>query len=152
MGDPNDAAPDPDERTLPNARNAVPAVESPWMTIISAVLFLYVGFGLGYVGSTDNPVYNGSVTAFTWGARIVGIGLLVIALLTYLRLTIALSIDVVISGLAALGCLAVGVIWLVFGDREGILVLLFGVFNLSAARSAFVRWRAGRARLSRFQS
>ena len=48
-----------------------------FMSLISAGLFLYVGFGLGLEGISDSAIYNGSVTAFVWGARIVGIGLLV---------------------------------------------------------------------------
>ncbi len=88
MSDPNDAAPDPEEQILPYARKPAPTAEFPWMTIVSAGLFLYVGFGLALEGASGNAIYDGSVAAFTWGARIVGIGLLVIALLTYLRLSI----------------------------------------------------------------
>jgi len=111
------------------------------MSLISACLFLYVGFGLGLGSVSGNPIYDGSITAFVWGARIVGIGLLVVAGLSYWGGGIAHAADLAVATLAAVGCVAVGVIWLAFGDRDGILVLLFGLLNGSAARAAWLRWR-----------
>lgn len=110
------------------------------MAIVSACLFLYVGFGLGLVGMSGDAIYDGSVTALVWGSRVVGIGLLITAGLSYTRLAIGLLLDLVVSALAAGGCLLIGVIWLFYGDMQGILLLLFGVMNASAARGAWVRW------------
>lgn len=110
------------------------------MAIVSACLFLYVGFGLGLVGVSGDAIYDGSVTALVWGSRVVGIGLLITAGLSYTRLAIGLLLDLTVSALAAGGCLLIGVIWLFYGDMRGILLLLFGVLNASATRGAWARW------------
>lgn len=117
------------------------------LTVVSAALFLYVGFGLGLVGISGDPVYDGSITAFTWGARIVGVGLLLVAALAYFHVPGALLLDFALAALAAAGCLIVRAIWIAFGDLEGVLIVLFGLLNASAARSAWRRWRPDRARL-----
>lgn len=120
-------------------RNAV--AESPLLTLISALLFLYVGFGLGLVGISGDPLYDGSVAALTWGARIVGIGLLVAAALIFARLPGANLLDLILATIAAAGCLMIGAIWMVKGDNQGFLLLIFGLLNGSAARGAWLRWR-----------
>jgi hypothetical protein len=120
-----------------------PVAESPLMSIISALLFLYIGFGMGLVGLSDQELYNGSVTAFVWMARIVGIGMLVVAGLTYVRLPFVYALDFILALLATVGCVVTGVIWIVYGDRSGYLLLIFGLLNASAARSAWRLWRAG---------
>jgi hypothetical protein len=115
------------------------------LSLVSAGLFLYVGFGLGLVGVSGNPVYDGSVTALTWGARIVGVGILVTTGLSYLKVPGVLVLDFAVSVLAAGGCLAIGVIWMLYGDLQGFLLLLFGVLNGAAARTGWVRLCAARA-------
>lgn len=115
------------------------------MSLVSAGLFLYVGFGLGLVGCSDNAVYDGSVTALVWGARIVGIGILLILGMMLARIPGALLLDLAVSVLATALCTVVGVIWLVFGDMQGILLLLFGLLNGGAARAAWYRWRRHRS-------
>lgn len=125
-----------------------PGGDSILMTLVSAALFLWVGFRVGFEGNSDSALYNTSVTAFTWGARIVGIGLLCVAGLTVLRLPLVLVIDLIISFIAAGGCLIVAVIWLMHGDNDGLLLLLFGAFNSSAARSSWIRFRQSRAAAS----
>lgn len=127
-------------------RPSSPGGDSIILSLVSAGLFLYVGFGLGLVGISGNVLYDGSVTALVWGARVVGIGILVVTALTYLRLPGAAFLDLLISGLAAGGCVVVGVIWLAFQDMQGILLLVFGLFNASAARSAWSRLQAHRRR------
>ena len=131
--------PPPTARPLP-----IDGGDSILMSLISAGLFLYVGFMLGLVGISGNPIYDGSVAAFTWGARIVGIGLLVVVGLNLVRLPGAAMLDLFLSALAALGCLVVGVIWLAFGDMQGFLLLLFGLLNASAMKAAWTRWRTVR--------
>jgi hypothetical protein len=121
-----------------------PVAESPFMSIISALLFLYIGFWLRPVGMSDSELYNGSVTAFVWMARIVGIGLLVVAGLTYARLPSVNGLDFVLASLATAGCVATGAIWIAYGDTMGFLLLIFGVLNGSSARAAWRIWRAGR--------
>lgn len=126
-----------------------PAGDSPVMTFMSAVLFLYIGFVAGLQGISESALYNGSVTALTWGARFVGVGLVVIGLLSIARIAAVAYVDVLVSFVAAAGCLVVGLIWVAFGDMQGFLVLLFGVLNGSALHAAWVRVRwlrdAGRA-------
>ena len=121
-----------------------PGGESILMTLVSAGLFLWVGFGLGLAGVSDSALYNTSVAAFTWGARAVGVGLLLVAALTFFRVPFVLVIDLIVSFIAAGGCLIVGVIWILHDDRSGFLLLLFGVFNFGAARSSWVRFRQSR--------
>ena len=119
---------------------------SPIMTLISAGLFLYVGFIYAPVGISGNALYDGSVTAFTWGARFVGIGLLLVAGLSFTGLSVVFLVDMIVSVVAAAGCVLVGVIWLMHNDMQGVLILLFGVFNSSAAAASWRRWNASRAR------
>ena len=132
---------------LPHARRrpSPPGGESLLLSLVSAGLFLYVGFGLAMEGLSDSAFYNGSVAAFTWGARIVGIGLLLTTGMTYFRVPGAAVLDFGLAALAAGGCLLIGVIWLIYGDWQGVLLLLFGLLNWSAARHAWTRWQSQRA-------
>ena len=118
--------------------------ESPFMSIVSALLFLYVGFGLGLVGVSGDPLYDGSVTAFVWMAKIVGIGMLAVAAMIYARLQLVYPVNFVLALLATVGCLAAGAVWLAYGDGSGILILIFGLLNAGGARSAWLIWRSGR--------
>jgi hypothetical protein len=130
----------------PAEQPPVPSTDSPFMSLISACLFLYIGFGSGLEGPDRHPLEDASITALVWGARIVGIGLLVVAGLSYFAVGIASVLDLVLAGLAAVGCLLVGLTWLVFRDYYGGgLLVLFGLLNGSAARAAWFRWRRPRA-------
>ena len=130
---------EPEKRPLPAA------ADSPFMSIISALLFLYVGFGMGLVGISGERLYDGSVTAFVWMARIVGIGMLVVAGLTYTRLPFTHVLNFILALLATIGCLATGVIWIAYGDSSGYLLLVFGLVNGSAARSGWRIWQPRRS-------
>jgi len=132
----------------PDARTRTPQAASGDMllTLVSAGLFLYVGFGLGWRGISGDALYDGSVAALIWGARCVGIGILVVLAMTYLHVPGVATLDLVLSGVAGGGCLVIGVIWVVAGDNDGFLLLLFGLLNASAARNAWQRWRAARNR------
>jgi hypothetical protein len=136
---------EPTPTSGPENRPRPPVAESPFMSIISALLFLYIGFWLRPVGMSDEELYDGSVAVFVWMARIVGIGLLVVAGLTYLRLPFVYALDLILALLATVGCVATGVIWLAYGDGSGWLLLIFGLLNASAARAAWRIWRAGRS-------
>ncbi len=125
----------------PERRPRPPVAESPFMSIISALLFLYIGFWMGLVGISGDRLYDGSVTAFVWMARIVGIGMLVVAGLTYARLPLVYPLSFIMALLATIGCLAAGVIWIVYGDSSGYLLLIFGLLNGSAARAAWRIWQ-----------
>jgi hypothetical protein len=130
----------------PAGQPPVPSIDSPFMSLISACLFLFIGFGVAWVRNTGHPIQDVSMLVFVWGARIVGIGLLLVAGLSYFGLGIASVLDLVLAGLAAVGCIVVGVTWLAFGDHfGGGLLVLFGLVNGSAARAAWFRWRQYRA-------
>jgi hypothetical protein len=116
------------------------------MELVSAGLFLYIGFGLGLVGISDSALYNGSVTALVWGARVVGIGSLLVILLNLLHVPHVVLFDLLLSGLATAGCAAVGLIWMTHNDMQGILLLLFALLNAGSARSAWYRWCGERVR------
>ncbi len=111
-------------------------------SLVAALLFLYVGFGLGLVGVSGNAIYDGSVTALVWGARIVGIGLLVVAGLDLAKVGFAAALDAMLAGVATVLCLGVGAVWLVYGDMQGVLLIIFGIVNGSSARNAWSRWSA----------
>lgn len=124
---------------------APPSGESLLLSLISAGFFLYVGFFLGLSGISDSAVYNASVAAFTWGARVVGIGLLVSTIMLFFRIPGATLLDLLLTGLAAGGCLIIGAIWLAFGDMWGIMLLLFGMFNFNSTKNAWRLWQGRRA-------
>ncbi len=132
---------------LQYARRAPPAGPGRelFMSLISAGLFLYVGFGMGLEGISKSALYNGSVATLVWGARVVGIGLLVTAALAYFRVPGMDPLDFALAALATVLCVGVGLVWLVFGDMEGLLLLLFGLLNGSATRGAWLRWKTQRA-------
>lgn len=113
-------------------------------SLVAALLFLWVGFGLGLRGYSGNALYDGSVTGFVWMARIVGIGLVIVSVLGYLRLRFAVPLNFALAALATAGCLGAGAIWFSFGDyQDSLLLLVFGLVNASAARSAWLQWRHG---------
>ena len=132
--------------SLPYARRRPPETggESVLLSLVSAGLFLYVGFGMGLVGISGDAIYDGSVAGLTWGSRVVGFGILVTTAMAYLRVPGVRLLDFLLAALATVGCLAIGAIWLVFNDMQGVLLVLFGVLNASAARGAWQRWQAHR--------
>jgi len=117
--------------------------ESPLSLIVSAILFLYVGFGLGMRGVLGNPIYDYSVDGFTWMSRIVGIGLAIVAGMSMAGIPGASRLNLGLSTIAALGCLIAGAIWLWFKDISGILLIAFGLLNAGAAGRMF-KWRGGK--------
>lgn len=130
----------------PKPPAASPA-EAPIMTLVSAGLFLYVGFWLSLspTGNSGSVLYDASVNLFTWMARLVGIGLLGVFVLELVRMPGAALLNLVVSAIATLGCLATGLVWVANGDSQGFLVLLFAALNGSATHAAWLalRGRAG---------
>ena len=125
-------------------RPAAPAGDLSFMTIISALIFLYFGFMAPYIPFEDDPVLQKySILGFNWMARIVGIGLLIVAGLTYARIKLAEPLDFFLALLAAVGCVGAGLVWMMHGyTANGVLIGIFGLLNASAARSAWIAWRS----------
>lgn len=113
---------------------------APISSLISAMLFLYVGFWLGLSSIESDPlVQRLSIHVFVWMARVVGIGLLAAALLEFSHVALAEPLNFGLSAVAALVCLACGAIWVAFGFMfNGLLALAFGAVNAGAARNV---WR-----------
>ena len=125
----------------PSSSRTPPTGEPAIYTLISAALFLYFGFFVQLLTYESDPlVQRASVAAFVWMARIVGVGLLLIAGLDYLRVPFSAPLNLAVSALAAAGCIVCGAIWLVNGYApNGVLLLLFGLLNAASVRGA---WRA----------
>ncbi|MGE0479401.1 MAG: hypothetical protein AB7Q17_02905 [Phycisphaerae bacterium] len=129
-------------KDAPRARSVDELVgESAFYTLLSALLFLYVGFYRPMIGVSGDALYDGSVAAFKWMGRIVGIGLLLVALLVYLRIPLAALAEALLSTLAAAGCLAIAAIWILHRDSDGYLVGIFGLLNSFVAWGAWKRLR-----------
>lgn len=129
-----------------SASGATYGDDSPLMTLVSAAIFLYVGFWMGLTPLSDAPLaYKFSVWGFTWMGRIAGIALLVVAGLGFARVGGgALAwLDAAVSVLACAGCLLCGAVWLAYGDMQGVLLVALGLLNGSAARHGLARLRRG---------
>lgn len=134
------------DSTAPGDREAVRGESYDDLVIpplISGVVFLYFGFVQALVGISGNALYDLSVDGFRWMARIVGIGLLLVAGAAYTRQPFARLLDLGVSAIAAVGCLAVGSVWLAHSDLDGILILALAALNIWAVKSAWEA-RAGR--------
>lgn len=112
--------------------------ETPLSLLISGLIFLYVGFGMNMRGVSGNALYDGSVSTFTWMSKLLGILFVAAWGLSLMKVPVALGVDL-LSLLAAVGCLVIGGMWLYFGDSQGILLLIFGLINASAARGLLNR-------------
>lgn len=111
------------------------------ISLVSAGLFLYVGYGLGLRPTEGaEPLYAASVRALVWGARLVGFAILAVMVLSQLRVPGTALIDLLIAVLATGLCAVVGLIWVVHHDMDGFLLLLFALLNGSATKAAWLRW------------
>lgn len=120
--------------------------DSIFGTLISAGIFLYVGFGMGMTGVSNSELYNFSVSAFTLGAKGVGIAFLVVAGLRLMGARFSAVLELMAEIIAALGCLVIGGVWVMHGDTSGFLLLLFGTWNAYVARGTLRLMRGRRAR------
>jgi len=127
----------------PQQRPAQPPADSPFMSIISALIFIWFGFIAPFVAfENDPPLQKLSITAFNWMARIVGIGLLLVVGLSYARVSLARPLDFFLALLATVGCWGAGLIWLINGyTTTALLILIFGLLNGSATRTAWRIWQ-----------
>ena len=115
----------PESQSAPPA--GAPAGESGFWTLITSLIFLYLGFGLGLEGISESRVYNLSVSAFVWIARIVGVGLVAVVVLARFAPWAAGRLHVALSAVASVGCVTVGVVWLAHADVQGLLVAILGL-------------------------
>lgn len=139
--EPPGASPSP---SAPPAR-AAGGIDSEVATLVFAAVFLYYGFWFGLVGTSDSELYNGSVAAFVWMARVVGVGMLLeLGVRRFGPALVADRLDLLIGVIAAGGCLIIGGIWVAYADYSGILLLAFGVYNATIVRGTWERVRAGR--------
>jgi len=112
------------------------------LTIVVALLFLYLGFYAAFVPRDNDPaIQKISIHAFNWMARIVGVGLLAVAVLSYAQIALARPLNFLLALLAAVGCLGAGAIWMANGYSTGFLIVIFGVLNAYTARGAWLTWR-----------
>lgn len=148
--------PPPSEPRPPGSMRSVPPVEVPdvrhgerspvvdhrgvgelaFFPLIAGGVFLYYGFNL-LPGDNGVAAYDFAIDLFRWMARIVGVGLLVVAGLAFMKQPAARVLDLVISSLACLGCLIVGGIWIFYGDNDGLLILLLAAVNGWSAQAAW---------------
>ncbi len=131
---------EPEPRPEPRANTPAEGGRDLFLSVISAALFLYVGFVLAPAGISGNVLYDGSCSVLTWGARAIGIGILITAAMALLHVTGTALFDFVLAALATVLCAAVGLVWLANNDMEGVLLLLFAALNGSATRGAWLRW------------
>ena len=110
-------------------------------TLLEAAVLLFVGFYFlgGLSGISDSQIYNTSVTAVRLAFQGGGVAMLVVAMLCWIGWRYALAVDAVVSAILGLAFLITGGIWLVNGDMMGVLILIFGVMDLSSARASWAR-------------
>ena len=113
--------------------------ESSIWTLVSAAIFLYFGFVSPFIPfDSDPPAQRYAVLGFTWMGRIVGVGLLVVFLLTMMRVSRVALLELVLAGLATIGCLLCGAIWMAHDyTQQGFLLLIFGLLNASTTHAAW---------------
>ncbi len=129
------------------SRPGVPSggLDTDLATVVFALVFLYYGFGSGLVGTSSSAFYNGSVAAFVWMARAVGVGMLAeLAARRMAGAAIADRLDLVVGVVAAGGCVIIGGIWIAYADWSGLLLLAFGVYNATVVRGSWQRVAAHR--------
>lgn len=115
------------------------AGDSGFWTVITALIFLYLGFGLGLEGISDSRAYNLSVTAFVWIARVVGIGLIAVVVLSRVWPRASAWLYVALSAVATVGCVAVGVVWIAHSDAQGLLIAILGLLCAGPLMALFRR-------------
>lgn len=110
--------------------------DSPFMTLLVAAFFLWLGFYryVDVVSEVDNSWHQRSIDAAMWTFRGFGIALLLLALLGFARIHARVYLRLLIEALGAIAFIAIGATWLVFSDMNGILALIVGLFEANAAK------------------
>jgi hypothetical protein len=109
-------------------------------SLLEAALLLAVGFYLrwsGLQGISNSQLYNRSVDMVIWTFIVGGFLVLGTMLLCWTGRPWTLIVDGLVSALIGVSLLGCGIIWLSQSDIQGILVVLFGLFDLSAARGSW---------------
>ena len=111
-------------------------------TLICALVFLYFGYTRrGVTALSGSDLYAWSLKAFPWVCMTTGALLLLAALLAFARIRAGLAIEVLAGGLATAMCFAFGLIWMLDGDNEGFLLLIFALVNGYATKNTLLTWR-----------
>lgn len=129
-----------EEPLSPRQAAAVVRANMLW-DAIGAALMLYVGFAVRMKGIAESAFYNGSVTLFTRSMQVGGI---VMAALAGLRLAgwrWTVIVDGLACGVVGLVLAGVGIVWLVYADMQGILLLVFATTFVWSARSCWQQWQ-----------
>jgi len=109
-------------------------------SLLEAGLLLAVGFYLrwsGLVGVSSSQLYNWSVNIVVWTLLIGGVLVLGVTALCWTGRPWALIVDGLVSLLIGVSLLGCGIIWLSKADVQGILVVIFGLFDLNAAKGSW---------------
>ncbi|MBL8878371.1 MAG: hypothetical protein JNG88_04555 [Phycisphaerales bacterium] len=133
---PNAPSPSPRQEPSPSTGGT-----DALLSFLSAAAFAYFGFFVGMRGVSDSALYNASVNGFTLMAKGLAIGLFIVAALNLSGARAGLLLDAVLSGIAALASGAIGIIWLAFGDTQGVLLLIIAGVCATAATSSIRAWR-----------
>lgn len=111
-------------------------------TLICALVFLYFGYTRrGVTALRGSELYAWSLQAFPWVCMTTGALLLLAALLAFARIRAGLAVEVLASALATLMCFVFGMIWMLDGDNEGFLLLIFALVNGYATKNTLLAWR-----------
>lgn len=108
---------------------------------IGAAVLLYYGFGLNLRGISSSEFYNLSVNGLTWVCKLGGIVMALLAALLWIGLRPALLADAIVSLILGLLLLAVGGIWIVHRDFQGLLFVIFGAILLASVRGSWQVYR-----------
>jgi hypothetical protein len=115
--------------------------EIAFSAAIGAALMLFAGFYLNMRGIGDSAFYNLSVNGFTWMMKIGGGLMGLVALLLWAGVRPVLAADAVLTlGIGGL-MIAIGGVWLVNGDFEGLLLLIFAAVFIRSGWGSWIVYR-----------
>lgn len=145
-----DAPPVPpadDQSSIPSNRGTHPSGDyydsNAIITGICGLVFLYFAWRYLSVSAVSgaSAIYAASIQAVPWLAGACGLGLLFAAGLAAMRVRIGILVELAAAALATLTCIGIGVIWMMEGDQEGFLLLIFALINGHAALTCYRIWK-----------
>lgn len=114
-----------------------------FLATICGLIFLYTAWihRADVAIGTPSAAYAASLPIFPWLAGACGAGLLTAAGLGAIRSRAAIVVEFAAALLATLTALVIGLIWMLEGDSEGFLLLIFAAINGHAALTCYRIWR-----------